>query len=134
MCWDKFGRWKLFTLTLRWQYLIDLIINNIFLYFTESEICWINFPVIISIFLFTSIEISMRSQVQFSDIFRLKHIDSWINSLLGSINIFLSLKSIFELLSLCFLRKIIVSINCLTQWLSTLKKYVLFKWLIFRLV
>lgn len=114
--------------------MIDFIMNNIFLYFSESKVIWVNFPFIISFFLFTCIKISMRSQVKFSDIFSLKHIDSRINCLFCSINIFLSWKSVFKLLNMSLLRKVIVSINCLTQRLSTFVKYLLFEWFIFWLV
>lgn len=131
MGWNKFSFRELLVLSLRWHDLIHFIINNVLFDFTESKVSRINFPLIVSIFLFTCIKLPMRSKIKFPYILILKHIDSWVNGLFGSINIFFSRKSIFKLLILCFLRKIIVSTNRLTQWLTPLIKSVLFERFVF---
>ena len=109
-------------LSFRLKDLFEFIVNDVFLNFSKPKICRIDIPVVLSFFLFSCLEITMRLEVHEPDIFGLNHVDSGVNGLLSAILIFVSTEPILEFLIFSLFRNVIVSIDGLSERLSFHKK------------
>lgn len=117
MCRYEFSLWELLVLSFRLHDLLNFIVNNIFLHSTEPEISGIDFPVVVSLLLFSSFKILMGLEIHLPYLFTFGHVDSWINCIFSSMFILFSFKSIFKLLSFGHVRQVVISIKSLAEWL-----------------
>ncbi len=91
--------------------LLNFVVDDIFLDFTEPEISGIDIPIVFSFLLFSGLEIAVGLEIHESDVFGFEHVDSGVNGLLGSILVLFSAETVLKFLVFGLFGQVIASIN-----------------------